>query len=86
MQLFAAPDRMKEIHELYINGGAAYGYLKLELLDMINDKFGEARKKKQEYLSDPALLREILAQGAQKAREKAVVTLDLVRERVGLKY
>ncbi len=77
---------MKEINDLYVNGGAAYGYLKLELLDLLNDKFGEARKKKQEYLSDPAMLREILAKGADKAREKAAVTLDLVRDRVGLKY
>ena len=86
MNLFASTERMKEIHGLYVNGGAAYGYLKLELLDLLNDTFGEARKKKQEYLSDPASLRTILAKGAEKAREKASVTLDLVRDRVGLKY
>jgi tryptophanyl-tRNA synthetase len=86
MQLFAAPARMQEIHDLYVNGGAAYGYLKLELLDLLNDKFGEARKKKQQYLCDPAMLRAILAKGAEKAREKAIVTLDVVRDRVGLKY
>lgn len=86
MQLFATADRMKEINDLYVNGGAAYGYLKLELLDLLNDKFGEARKKKQEYLADPDMLRAILAKGGDKAREKAAVTLDLVRERVGLKY
>ncbi len=86
IQLFATPARMKEIHDLYVNGGAAYGYLKLELLDLLNDKFGEARKKKKEYLADPAMLRDILLKGAEKAREKAIVTLDLVRDRVGLKY
>jgi tryptophanyl-tRNA synthetase len=86
LQLFAAPARMQEIHDLYVNGGAAYGYLKLELLDLLNDKFSEARAKKQQYLADPAMLREILAKGAEKARKKAIVTLDLVRNRVGLKY
>ncbi len=86
MQLFATPERMHEIHDLYVNGGAAYGYLKLELLDLLNDTFGKAREKKQRYLSDPTMLREILARGAEKARAKAVVTLDLVRSRVGLKY
>ena len=86
MKLFAAPSRMGEIHDLYINGGAAYGYLKLELLDLLDSKFGEARKKKAEFLADPELLRVILAKGAEKAREKAAVTLDLVRDRVGLKY
>jgi tryptophanyl-tRNA synthetase len=86
MELFAVSSRMEEIHGLYVNGGAAYGYLKLELLDLLNEKFGDARKKKQEYLSDPAMLRAILAKGAEQAREKAAVTLDLVRDRVGLKY
>jgi len=86
LELFAAPSRMKEINSLYLNGGAAYGYLKLELLDLLNDKFSEARKKKAEFLADPAMLRAILAQGAEKARGKAAVTLDLVRDQVGLKY
>jgi len=86
MKLFATPERMAEIRDLYVNGGAAYGYLKLELLDLLNDKFGAARAKKAEYLADPAELRAILARGADKAREKATVTLDLVREKVGLKY
>ena len=86
LNLFATGERMQEIRSLYVDGGAAYGYLKLELLDLLNDKFGEARKKKEEYLADPEMLRQILAQGAEKAREKATVTLDLVRDRVGLKY
>lgn len=85
-KLFASKERLAEIHDLYVNGGAAYGYIKLELLDLLNDFFGEARRKKQEYLADPEMLRKILAQGADKAREKASVTLDLVRDRVGLKY
>lgn len=86
MNLFAAPERMKEIHDLYTKGGAAYGYLKLELLELLNDKFGEAREKKKMYLSDPESLRTILRGGADKAREKASVTIDLVRERIGLRY
>lgn len=86
LKLFAAPERLQEVRDLYVNGGAAYGYIKLELLDLINDYFAEARRKKAEYLADPALLREILKRGADKARTKATVTLDLVRERVGLKY
>lgn len=86
MELFASPERMKEINGLYLNGGAAYGYLKLELLDLLDTKFGEARRKKAEFLADPEMLRNILAKGAEKARGKAVITLDLVRDRVGLKY
>lgn len=86
LKLFAAPDRMEEIHGLYVNGGAAYGYLKLELLELLNAKFADARQRKKELLADPAELRAILNKGGQKARAKATVTLDLVRDRVGLKY
>lgn len=86
MKLFASPERMAEIHGLYVNGGAAYGYLKLELLDLLNERFGPARKRKAELLGDKEMLRAILRKGSDKARAKATVTLDLVRDRVGLKY
>ena len=86
LKLFATPERLQEVRDLYVNGGAAYGYIKLELLELISDYFTEARRKKAEFLADPAMLREILKKGADKARAKAIVTLDLVRERVGLKY
>jgi len=86
LKLFASPARLQEVRDLYVNGGAAYGYIKLELLDLISDYFAEARQKKAEYLADPAMLREILKKGADKARAKAMVTLELVRDRVGLKY
>jgi len=85
-KLFAAPERLQEVRDLYVNGGAAYGYIKLELLDLVSGYFAEARRKKAEYLADPAMLRDILKKGADKARVKAMVTLDLVRDRVGLKY
>ncbi len=84
--LFASPERIQEVRSLYVNGGAAYGYLKLELLEMISETFAEARQKKAQFMADPAQLRAILRQGGEKAREKAAVTLDLVRDRVGLKY
>lgn len=85
-KLFAKKERVAEVRDLYVNGGAAYGYIKLELVDLLNDFFGDARRKKEQYLADPGMLKDILAQGAQKAREKASVTLDQVRDRVGLKY
>ncbi len=86
LKLFASPERLQKVRDLYVNGGAAYGYIKLELLELISEYYAEARKKKAEFLADPGTLRDILQKGAEKAREKASVTLDLVRDRVGLKY
>lgn len=85
-KLFAPQTRVQEVRDLYVNGGAAYGYIKLELLDLISAYYQEARKKKAEYLADQEGLRAILQMGGERAREKAVVTLDLVRDRVGLRY
>ncbi|MDH3391679.1 MAG: tryptophan--tRNA ligase [Desulfobulbaceae bacterium] len=85
-KLFAPVDRLAEVRKLYVEGGAAYGYIKQELVDLIGDYFKDARQKRAELLQDKESLKKILAQGAEKAREKAAPTLDLVRKRVGLKY
>ncbi len=85
-KLFAPAERLAEVHDLYVNGGAAYGYLKLELVDILWDYFREARARRDALVADPGYLREVLAKGADKARQKASVTLDLVRQRIGIRY
>lgn len=85
-QLFAPAERQKEIDELYINGGAMYGKIKIELIDLIWEFFREARQNRQKLLTDATYLKEILVKGAAKAGEKAAMTMDLVRDRVGLRY
>ena len=86
LSLFASKEKMAEVHDLYVNGGAAYGYLKQDLFELIRDYFADARTKKKELLANQDYLRDILASGAEKARNKASRTLDLVRDRIGLKY
>ena len=86
LKLFAPPEKMREVHDLYVNGGAAYGYLKQDLFELINDYFAPARAKKQELRAHPGHLRQVLAKGAEKARAKAMATLELARDRMGLTY
>jgi tryptophanyl-tRNA synthetase len=85
-KLFAPADRLAEVRKLYVEGGAAYGYIKQELVELIENYFKEARMLRAELLQDKGHLKSILVKGAVKAREKAAPTLDLVRQRVGLKY
>ncbi|MBU0675313.1 MAG: tryptophan--tRNA ligase [Proteobacteria bacterium] len=85
-KLFAPSDRLQEVHDLYVNGGAMYGKIKLELVDLIWDFFGEARETRERLENDRGYVREVLARGGEKAREQAAVTLDLVRDKVGLRY
>lgn len=86
LKLFASPEKMAEVRSLYLNGGAAYGYLKQDLFELIRDYYAEARERKKELMVNQDYLRQVLRQGTDKARAKAAVTLDLVRDRVGLKY
>jgi tryptophanyl-tRNA synthetase len=86
LKLFAPPEKLAEVRSLYLNGGAAYGYLKQDLFELIRDYYAEARAKRKELMANQDWLRQLLKQGAEKARSKAVVTLDLVRDRAGLKY
>jgi tryptophanyl-tRNA synthetase len=85
-RLFASPSRLAEVRDLYLRGGAAYGHIKLELFELISEHFAAARARKDELLADPGEVRRIMKQGAEKARAQAVTTLDLVRDRVGLRY
>jgi len=85
-KLFAPADRLAETHGLYVNGGAMYGKVKLELVDLIWEYFRAAREKRAELENDRAYVHAVLGRGAEKAREKAVATLNLVKERTGLKY
>jgi len=85
-KLFAPASRLPEVQDLYLNGGAAYGRIKLELVDLLWEFFGEARDRREVLAKDPGQVKAILVHGAAKARAKAAHTLDLVRERVGLRY
>jgi tryptophanyl-tRNA synthetase len=85
-KLFAPVERLKEVHGLYVNGGAMYGKIKLELVDLIWDYFREARETRARLEEDKGYVRDILVRGADKAREKASITLEQVREKVGLRY
>ena len=86
LRLFAPPEKLAEVHDLYVNGGAAYGYIKQDLFELIRDHFAGARLRKKELLDNPDYLRQVLARGAEKARARAAETMDLVRDRVGLSY
>ena len=85
-KLLASEEQTIKMKANYEAGNYGYGHAKQELFELIRDYFSEARDKKKELLLNQDYLREVLAKGADKAREKATVTLDLVRDRVGLKY
>lgn len=83
---FAPRERVEEIRRLYIEGGASYGVVKKELVEILRELFREPRQEKQKLLGDPGYIRSVLADGARKAREIATPTIEDVRRKTGVKY
>jgi tryptophanyl-tRNA synthetase len=84
LQFFAGPERLEEIRQLYINGGAAYGDLKKELATLILEEFAGARRKFDALIADKAYLDQVLDEGAEKARAIAKPILAKARKVTGI--
>ena len=70
---------------LYRRGGFGYGEIKKALADKAESFFAPARERRQALAADPQQVREILAEGARRARQKAAVVLDRAQKACGLK-
>jgi len=84
LQFFASSDRLGEIRQLYIHGGAAYGTLKKELAELILNHFSEARVRFTELMNDKPFIDQVLRDGAQKAREIGIPYLRAARKVTGI--
>jgi tryptophanyl-tRNA synthetase len=86
ISLFLTEKEKADLAERYRRGGLKYSDVKTELFDRIWESFRTAREKRDKLKKNPGLIREILTAGAEKARMKAMPTLQLARARVGLAY
>lgn len=82
--LFLDNDEKKELQERYKSGLEGYGHFKKYLKEIIWDEFAEAREKRAYYEANPELVKEILENGASKARKIAKAKLEIVKTAVGL--
>ena len=86
ISLFLSEVEKTDLAERYQRGGLKYNEVKNELFGRIWEFFGSAREKREQLEQAPDHVREILKAGAEKARAKALPTLELAKERVGLRY
>ena len=82
--LFADEAAKALMRERYLAGGLGYGEVKKGLLISIESYFEAAREKRRSLAAKPNEVEEILRAGATKARSEAKMTLELVREAVGI--
>jgi tryptophanyl-tRNA synthetase len=64
--------------------GKGYGHLKVDVAEVVVEALRPFQERFAEYVSDPAALDEVLADGADRARAIAGPTLERVYDRFGL--
>ncbi len=69
----------------YRQGGFGYGEVKKALADLASDFFAQARQRRKELESKPDQIRQILGDGAAKARKKAAEVLLRAQRACGVK-
>jgi len=83
--LFAGPDEREAMAALYRRGGFGYGEVKKALADLAVDYFAPARERRKEFEAHPERIREILGDGAARARKKAAEVLARAQDACGTK-
>ena len=82
--LFASADEQAEMKARAQAGGLGWGDLKKDLLGRINDYFGPMRERRADFENRPDDVRDILTQGASRARALGRPVLDACRKAAGL--
>lgn len=83
-QLFASESEVQAMADLYLRGGFGYGEVKKALADAAENYFAPARQRRAELEANPQLVRDILAEGAAKARRKAGEVLRRAQDACGI--
>ncbi len=83
-KLFATPEETEKMRENFLAGGYGYGHAKKELLEKIWTIFEPALKKREKLMQDKDFARDVLKQGAQRARNKAQEVMERIREKSGI--
>jgi tryptophanyl-tRNA synthetase len=80
-----APDADREnMAALYRRGGFGYGEIKKALADAAEKFFAEPRARRAELAAKPDYVRQVLADGAAKARKKAAEVLIRAQDACGI--
>ena len=86
MNLVSAPDVISKFEEDYQQCRIRYGDMKKQLAEDMVNFIAPIRQKTEEIRNNEVYLKQVMEQGAAKARKTAAVTMKLVKERMGLDY
>lgn len=83
-KLFLKQNEQDELATRYKNGGEGHGHFKIYLQQLIWEYFEPHRKRRDYYESNIDEVKDILKEGASKARKIALPTMEKVRDCVGI--
>ena len=86
MKLVSNEETVKKFDEDYNKCTIRYGDMKKQLGEDMVKFISPIREKVNAILGDENYLRQVMEQGAEKARKSAKATMELVRQAIGLKY
>jgi len=86
LRLVSPEDVVSKFLGDYEKGGLRYGDMKKELAEGMVKFISPIREKAEAIRNDEPYLRQVMEQGAAKARASAVITLQLVKDAIGLTY
>jgi tryptophanyl-tRNA synthetase len=86
MKLVCATEVIEKFESDFNNCTIRYGDLKKQLAEDMINFISPIREKTNDILANDAYLVEVMEKGANKARESARKTMDLVRNAMGLNY
>lgn len=83
-KLFASEEQQDALRKRYLEGGMGWGHAKLELWELLEETFGEARERYDALMADTSKIDKILDYGAQKARVRASEFMKEFRSIIGV--
>jgi tryptophanyl-tRNA synthetase len=86
LKLVASPDELAHWNKRYREGGMGYGEVKKRLAELIIEYFEPYRQKRAELENNKDQVKEMLENGAKRAKAVASQTLAKARKAVGLDY
>jgi tryptophanyl-tRNA synthetase len=85
LKLVASPEELAEWDKRYRSGGMGYGEVKKRLVELITEYFAPFRQKRAELESNIGRVKEVLADGAKRAKAVASMVLEQARQAMGLR-
>jgi tryptophanyl-tRNA synthetase len=82
-EAFASPEQTEEMRAAFA-AGIGWGDAKKKLFELVNSELAPSRERYWQLMEDPGFIEAELQRGAEKARSTAAITMQKVRDAVGI--